>query len=133
MLAHYTKSCLDDLFFSFFYAILFLGFGCVITCRCGSFIFLATWYSVERTFTRSFSCRQLVSFPFSLFCCYNYKMNILVYASLFPHGGVSPGYRHKSRIMCFQAYLKVDSEGPTVVQRRSPCSTSLLKSAIITL
>lgn len=60
-------------------------------------------------------------------------MNILVYASLFPHGGVSPGYRPRSRIMCFQVYLKVDSEGPTVGQRWPHCSTLLLKSGIVTL
>lgn len=113
MLAHYTKSYLDlPFFFLFLYTVLhFWGFGCVITCRSGSFIFLAVWYSIERTFIHSLSCRQLVSFLFSLFCYYKYRMNIFVYASLFPYGGVSLGYRLKSGITHFQVYLKVDSGG----------------------
>lgn len=80
-----------------------------------------------------FSCRRLVSFPFSLFCDYKHKMNIFVYVSLFPRGRVSLRYKPTSRIMCFQVSLTVDSESPAVVYRSSDSSRSLLKSGIIGL
>lgn len=60
-------------------------------------------------------------------------MNIFVHVSLFPYERVSLGYRTESRIMCFEVYLKEDSESLPGVFKSYHYSISLLRSGIVRL